>query len=158
MSENPLNEKISVDDLLKQFEEAGIPKDDSPARAHKRLSRHAGTYPVPNLAVDVCDRMFAHATEQALKEGKSDQLAKHMGRIAYCSAMPKLSGATNIRDFIACVTYAMALDIRPGNEGTRLLYAAQVAHMALTKRPKKRNQSSHTSTVTATSTSKESTR
>ena len=73
-----------------------------------------------------------------------------MGRIAYCAAMPKLSGATNIRDFIACVTYAMALDILPGNEGTRLLYAAQVAHMALTKRPKKRNKSSHTSTTIAT--------
>ena len=134
MSEDPLNEKISVDDLLRQFEEAGIPKGESPARAHKRLSRHAGIYPAPNLAVDVCDRMFAHATEKALKEGKSDQLARHMGRIAYCGAMPKLSGATNIRDFIACVTYAMALDILPGNEGTRLLYAAQVAHMALTKK------------------------
>ena len=158
MSEDPVNEKTSVEDLLKQFEEARIPIPESPARAHKRLSRHAGIYPVPNLAVDVCDRMFAHATEQALKEGKSDQLAKHMGRIAYCGAMPKLSGATNIRDFIACVTYAMALDILPGNEGTRLLYAAQVAHTALTKRPKKRNQSSHTSTATATQTSKESTR
>lgn len=158
MSEEPVNEKTSVDDLLKQFEEAGIPVAESPARAHKRLSRHAGIYPAPNLAVDVCDRMFAHATEQALKEGKSDQLARHMGRIAYCGAMPKLSGATNIRDFIACVTYAMALDILPGNEGTRLLYAAQVAHMALTKRPKKRNQSSHASTTAATPTSKESIR
>jgi hypothetical protein len=158
MSEDPVNEKTSVDDLLKQFEEAGIPKAEPPARAHKRLSRHAGIYPVPNLAVDVCDRIFARTTEQALKEGKSDQLAKHMGRIAYCSAMPKLSGATNIRDFIACVTYAMALDILPGNEGTRLLYAAQVAHMALTKRPKKRNQSSHTSTTNGTATPKKSTR
>ena len=31
---------------------------------------------------------------------------------------------------------AMALEIIPSAEGTRLLYAAQVAHMALTKRPK----------------------
>jgi hypothetical protein len=158
MSENPRDEKTSVDDLLKQFEEAGIPKVESPARVHKRLSRYAGIYPAPNFAVDVCDGMFARVTEQALKEGKSDQLARHMGRIAYCGAMPKLSGATNIRDFIACVTYAMALDILPGNEGTRLLYAAQVAHMALTKRPKKRNKSSHTSTAATTTTSKESTR
>jgi len=156
MSEDPRKEKTSVDDLLKQFEKAGIPKAEPPDRVHKRLARHAGIYPVPNLAVDVCDRMFARATEQAIEEGKSDKLAKHMGKIAYCAAMPKLSGATNIRDFIACVTYAMALDILPGNEGTRLLYAAQVAHMALTKRPKKRNKSSHTSTAATTPTPKES--
>ena len=156
MSEDPVNEKISVEDLLKQFEEAGIPKAESPARAHKRLSRYAGIYPVPNLAVDVCDRMFANATEKALKEGKSEKLARQMGRIAYCGAMPKLSGATNIRDFIACVTYAMALDILPGKEGTQLLYAAQVAHTALTKRPKKRNKSSHTSTAASTPIPKES--
>ncbi len=158
MSENSPDEKISVEDLLKQCEEAGIPKAESPARAHKRLSRYAGIYPVPNLAVDVCDRMFANATEKALKEGKSEKLARQLGRIAYCGAMPKLSGATNIRDFIACVTYAMAIGIIPGNEGTRLLYAAQVAHMALTKRPKKRNKSSHTGTTTGNTTPKESTR
>ena len=90
------------------------------------------------------------ATEQTLRKGKSAQLARHMGRIAYCAAMPKLYGATNIRDFIACVTYAMALDIVPGNEGTRLLYAAQVAHMAITKRPHKRGNSSHASTADST--------
>jgi hypothetical protein len=158
MSEDPLDEKTSINGLLRQFEEAGIPVPESPSRAHRRLSRYTSIYPAPNLAVDVCDRMFADTTEQALREGKSAQLAKHMGRIAYCGVMPKLSGATNIRDFIACVTYAMALDIIPGKEGTRLLYAAQVAHMALTKRPKKRNKSSHTSTAAATPTTKESTR
>ena len=137
MPEDPLDEKTSMNGLLRQFEEAGIPVPESPSRVHRRLSRYTGTYPAPNLAVDVCDRMFAHATEQALREGKSAQLAKHMGKIAYCGVMPKLSGATNIRDFIACVTYAMALDILPGNEGTRLLYAAQVAHAAHTNRRKK---------------------
>ena len=158
MSENSPDEKISVDDLLKQCEEAGIPKAEPSARAHKRLSRYTSTYPAPNLAVDVCDGIFAHVTEQAIKEGKSEKLARQLGRIAYCGAMPKLSGATNIRDFIACVTYAMALDILAGKEGTQLLYAAQVAHTALTKRPKKRNKSSHTSTATGSTTPKESTR
>ena len=139
-----------MNDLLKQFEEAGIPKAEPPARVHKRLSPYAGIYPVPNLAVDVCDQMFARATEQAIKEGKSETFAKHIGKIAYCGAIPKLSGANNIRGFIACVTYAMALDILPGKEGTQLLYAAQVAHMALTKRPHKRGKSSHTSTADGT--------
>jgi hypothetical protein len=52
---------------------------------------------------------------------------------------------------------AMALEIIPSAEGTRLLYAAQVAHMALTKRPKKRGQSSHTNTIETDTTIKEST-
>jgi hypothetical protein len=143
--------------LLQQLDEVGIPHPQSPTKVVSRLFRQAGVYPLPNLVVDQCDHKFAEATEQAIKEGKSVKLAKYIGRIAYCAAMPKLSGATNIRDFIACVTYAMALDIVPGNEGTRLLYAAQVAHMALTKRPKKRNKSSHTSTAASVPTSKEST-
>jgi hypothetical protein len=138
--------------ILRELLEAGIPTPESPTKVASRLFRHAGVYPLPNFVVDQCDQKFAEAVEQALKEGKSDKVAKHLGRIAYCAALPRLSGATNIRDFIACVTYAMAVDILPGNEGTRLLYAAQVAHVALTKRPKKRNKSSHTSTAAAAST------
>ena len=143
--------------LLRQLAEAGIPTPQSPTKVVSRLYRHAGVYPLPNLVVDQCERKFAEATEQAIKEGKSDKAASHIGRIAYCAAMPKLSGAGNIRDFIACVTHAMALEIVPGHEGTRLLYAAQVAHMALTKRPHKRGKSSQISTSAATPTPEEST-
>jgi hypothetical protein len=145
-----LNEAIETGRiLLEQLDEVGTAPPESPTKVASRLFRQVGIYPLPNFVVDQCDQKFAEAVEQALKEGKSDKVAKHVGRIAYCEAMPRLSGATNIRDFIACVTNAMALDIIPGNEGTRLLYAAQVAHVALTKRPKKRNKSSHTSTAAA---------
>jgi hypothetical protein len=137
MSEDPLDEKTSMTGLLRQFEEAGIPVPESPSRAHHRLSRYAGIYPLPNLAVEVCDRMFADAAKQAVEEGKSTELTMYAGKLAYCSVMPKLSGSSNIRDFIACVAYAMMLGIIPGAEGTRLLYAAQVAHAAHTNRRKK---------------------
>jgi len=143
--------------ILHQLDELGIPTPESPNKVALRLFRHAGIYPLPNLVVDQCDRRFAEAVEKALKDGKSDKIARHIGRIAYCAALPKLSGAGNIRDFIACVTYAMALEIVPSNEGTRLLYAAQVAHTALTKRPKKHNKSPLKSTAATTTNPEKST-
>jgi hypothetical protein len=138
--------------ILRQLDKAAFPPLESPNKVASRLFRYAGIYPLPNLVVDQCDRKFTEAAEQALREGKSDKVAKQIGRLAYCAALPKLSGASNIRDFIACITHAMALEIVPGNEGTRLLYAAQVAHMALTKRSHKRGKSSHTDTVAVTAT------
>ena len=121
-------------DLLSQLSKEALPPVDSPNKIAARFFRHAGVYPIPNLVVNECDQKFAEAVEQALKEGKSASAARNAGKIAYCAVMPRLSGAANIRDFIACVTYAMSLEIIPGNEGTRLLYAAQVAHQSIKKR------------------------
>jgi|SRR5579859_3715394 len=157
MSEKPIEPGMAVYDLLKKVEEAGAVKLQSRGKVHKRLAQYAGTCPVPNLAVEICDQMFALQSREAIDQGKPYKDAMRIGKIAYCSALPKLSGVTNIRDFIACVTYAMALEIIPGSEGTRLLYAAQVAHMALAKRPKKRNKSSHTRTASSESTKEKST-
>jgi hypothetical protein len=131
-------------DLLDLMDEAGYPKPESPTKTVSRLYRRAGIYPEPHFVVAYCDQEFFKAAEKAKNEGRSEAVIRKVGRLAYCNALPKLSGATNIRNFIACVTHAMALEILPGSEGTRLLYAAQVAQTALTKRPKKRNKSSHT--------------
>lgn len=46
---------------------------------------------------------------------------------------PPLSGADNIRDFIACVAHGMLIAAIEGPAGARLLYAAQVAHCTLEK-------------------------
>jgi hypothetical protein len=46
---------------------------------------------------------------------------------AYSAALPPLTGASNIRDFIACVAHGMLLEILDDRAGTKLLYAAQVA-------------------------------
>ena len=144
---NDLDEAVqSGYDTVHKMEEAGIPSDGATMKAAARLFRRAGAHPMTNLAVCVCDTAFAQEAEKATKEGKSPEIAKKAGRVAYCAALPKVSGASSIRDFIACVTHGIAMEILPGNDGTRLLYAAQVAHTALTKRPKKRNKSSHVST------------
>ena len=134
-------------DVLEKIDEAGLPAPQSPGRALERVARHGGIYPIPNLAVSICEKCFVDATARAMQEGKHEHIIRLSGKLAYCTAMPKLSGAGNIRDFIACVSYAMLLGIIPGSEGTRHLYGAQVAHTALTKRPKKRGKSSHTSTA-----------
>ena len=51
--------------------------------------------------------------------------------MAFCKAMPQLSGQENIKDFIACVAYGILIKAIPGPEGARLLYAAQVANSAI---------------------------
>lgn len=144
-------------DVLKQIDDAGLPKPESPRRVFQRTAAHAGTYPVPNLAVSVCEMNYFEAIAKAMEEGQSERLIRLAGKLAYCTVMPKLTGAANIRDFIACVTNAMLLDVIPGSECTRLLYAAQVAHTALTKRPKKRGKSSLTSTAVGDTTKLKST-
>ena len=65
------------------------------------MNRIVGTYPTPNLAIEICDNMFAEAVQKALDDGNDEVKARVKGRLAYCAVMPKLTGATNIRDFIA---------------------------------------------------------
>ena len=144
-------------DVLKQIGDAGLQKPASPGRVIEQVARQSGIYPIPNLAVEICEKRFVDATTQAMEEEKSESIIRLAGKLAYCTAMPKLSGAGNVRDFIACVTYGMLLGIIPGSEGTRLLYGAQIAHAALTKRPKKRGKSSHTSTTPVAPTEAKST-
>lgn len=143
-------------DLLKQADEMGVTPPESPGSIYKRMNRHAGSYPVRNLAVVICEQNYVECGEEAKKEGKPIEMVQLAAKLGYCSLLPPVSGANSIRDFIACVTHAMALGIIPAKEGTSLLYGAQVAHMALTKRPKKRNKSSHTRTEKSEPTKEES--
>jgi hypothetical protein len=91
---------------------------------------------VPNPAVIRCSQ----AMEQAFRDIRSrfaeggdesedecQNRAAVAAQRAYCQAMPSLSGAENIRNFIACVANGMLLEVFTGAESTRLLYAAQVA-------------------------------
>jgi hypothetical protein len=128
-------------------------------RVFTKLSELAGNYPSLNLAVEVCCRMFQVKVEEYLGKGSKPSVAREAGCLGYRSCMPKLSGPDNIRDFIACVAHGMSTGIIPCSEGTRLLYAAQVAHSALPspKRRKKRNKTSQIHTETPKSTTTQST-
>ena len=68
----------------------------------------------------ICERSFQSAVTKAQEDGKPASHIRVIGKIAYCNAMPRPFGASNIREFIACALYGMCVDIISGPEGTRL--------------------------------------
>lgn len=70
------------------------------------------------------------APETAESENACRTRAIDAAARAYRQAMPPLSGAENIRNFIACVAQGILLDVFTGSEPNQLLYAAQVANTA----------------------------
>lgn len=84
----------------------------------------------PDPHVERCMQAFRDAEKAARARGQEKYHAKCAGQDAFKSSIPPLNGEENIRGFIACVTQAMILDIFRNDEGTKLLYAAQVAHTA----------------------------
>lgn len=62
--------------------------------------------------------------------------AGEQGALAFREAMPLLVSYENIRDFIACTTYAMLTKIFDKDESRELLGAAKVAMALLRAQPK----------------------
>jgi|ERR1700729_591076 hypothetical protein len=89
------------------------------------------TAPEPNPAVAYCRQAYRQAFKAAREKGKSEFDREWEAKEAYRRAMPPLSGRENIRDFIACVAYAMLTRWITSPESTQVLYAAQVAYTAL---------------------------
>ena len=108
----------------------------TPNRLTELVSEAVGIDPVPNMAVERCTRLFTMATVECLAKGKSPEFIRKGANLAYCLAMPSLTGPDSISDFIACVTHGMLLGAIPSADATRLLYAAQVAHSAIPKNRK----------------------
>ena len=117
-----------LDDSKKCEVEIGA---NSLPRLITELSELAGSYPSINLAVEICCGMYRAMQAQSIEKGSDPDTAHEAGCLGYRSSMPKLAGADNVRDFIACVVHGLSTGIIAGQEGTRLLYAAQVAHSAL---------------------------
>lgn len=80
-----------------------------------------------NPAVQRCIEAGRKAYENARARNQKESEVREAAKDAYEQAMPHLSGAGNIRDFIACVGYAMMRGIIFQPTATKLLYAAQVA-------------------------------
>jgi hypothetical protein len=140
-----LEETITLgQQYVEELERKGYPKAVPLGSLFTKFSEQAGIYPVPNLAVELCTDAYAKATKEQLDAGTNYDKATQIGKLAYGIHMPKLSGADNVRDFIACVAHGMLIGIIPSSEGTRLLYAAQVANAALPS-PKRRKKCSKTS-------------
>lgn len=117
----------------------GLKPAPSPRDVAREMEEMAGVYPLTNLAVEVCCSQFSEMFKKQSEAGAKPEVIQHSAKLAYCTFLPKLSSRVEISDFIACVTHAMAVGILPGAEGTRLIYAAQVASTSLPS-PKARKQ------------------
>lgn len=78
-------------------------------------------------AIERCGAAFRAEMESAKKAGYKPGECVQRARLAYKVSIPPMMDRQSILLAIACITYAMHLDIFDGAEASRLLYAAQVA-------------------------------
>ena len=83
-----------------------------------------------NSAVAECSRAWTLAYARARMKNQSCTHAREQARVAYRLAMPTLVGEKAIPDFVACVTFGIAMKTIDSGEASKLLYAAQVATSA----------------------------
>jgi len=87
--------------------------------------------PSANQAVAACCAAWSSAYNAVVSATsgpiENRNKASHNAAEAYRRAMPTLSGPQSIGDFIACVAHGMLVEAISGSDGTKLLYAAQVA-------------------------------
>ena len=88
-----------------------------------------------NPAVARCMSAWTSAYKAEFTKCKDEDDASEEAQKAYREAMPPLSGYDNIRDFIACVVNAMLIGAIEDNQGTKLLYGAQVALTTVRRQP-----------------------
>jgi hypothetical protein len=91
--------------------------------------------PTQNAAIVRCLRAWQRAYKKTYTDPESDYHAKRAGDRAFLRAMPPLSGFENIRDFVACVTYALVVDVLRQKDAEALLISAKIAITALRQQP-----------------------
>ena len=72
-----------------------------------------------------------YQAEISKSKSKDEVLSAYRADASYRAAMPPLLDHEGIRDFIACIAHGMLIDTIQHQDGTRLLYAAQVALSSL---------------------------
>jgi hypothetical protein len=95
-----------------------------------------------NPAVARCIAAHNKALEAAKERKLGAYDAHKTAQHAYREAFPPLIGRKNIREFIACVGYAMLTEVVTSSEGARLLYAARVASQVHDNRSHRARQKS----------------
>ena len=115
----------------------------------------------PNPAILRCCNAWITAHQNALAKGTNPVSALLRGNEAYRAAMPPLSGAENIRDYIACLAHGMASRTIILSVGAGLLSVARTAlsaHNRLNNKglTKKAQKKSSQTTVKANLTNQDS--
>jgi hypothetical protein len=102
-----------------------------------------------NPAVTHCVEAWKSTHKESLASGKIEFYAGVDAAKAYRGAMPPLSGHQNVCDFIACVGYALAVEIIPEDAAGKLLYSAQVALSAVRAQGKAEKNSTTPSPISS---------
>jgi hypothetical protein len=95
----------------------------------------------PALANPAVARCCAALRRVALADLKEDEycyteILSHNARQAYSNLLPPLDSYQNICDFVACVTFGMAIQAISEDSASKLLYGAQVAFNTIGRPPK----------------------
>lgn len=91
-----------------------------------------------NPAVARCCDALRRAALADLREDDlsyTDMLSRN-ARQAYSNLLPPLDSYQNICNFVACVTFGIAIQAIPHESASKLLYGAQVAFNAIGRPPK----------------------
>ena len=92
-----------------------------------------------NPAVARCCAAWDQVYKQARAQGKGDLFSGMDAAKAFRLNLPALDSVEAVRDFIACVAQGMLLGAIAGADGTRLVYAAQVANTSLRRQNRKQS-------------------
>jgi len=89
-----------------------------------------------NPAIARCCDAWRSRYKAEMSKGKNRIFAAHHADESYRDAMPPLVDDEGIRDFIVCTAHGMLIGAIPHQNGTQLLYAAQVALAAIRREPR----------------------
>lgn len=92
-----------------------------------------------NPAVARCCAAWDQVYKQARAQGKGDLFSGMDAGKAFRLNLPALDSVEAVRDFIACVAQGILLGAITGADGSRLVYAAQVANTSLRRRNRKQS-------------------
>jgi hypothetical protein len=106
-----------------ETEEEESEEEETEEEPNDRASEHP--------AVLRCIHAWNHAHDKATAEGEDSHDAWLQGRTAYLRSMPPLAGFENVRDYIACVSFAQVAEVIFSFQAESLLATAKVALAAV---------------------------
>ena len=119
--------KSPVEARALAFALANPPSSQTTAPMPGTRSRASSPKPAIRRCCNAWKRAFDAYMAKRKPDSCSEIFAAGPASVAYCNAMPVLSGFDGIRDFIACVAHGVLIGAIKENRAGQLIYAAQVA-------------------------------
>ena len=89
---------------------------------------HRGRTKRATFAVEQCVAAWSAAYSQAIENHFPEDRALRMAAVAYKLQIPNMTCFASAKSAFACATHGILLEVFEGNQGSQLLYAAQVAY------------------------------